>query len=117
MTFSNTVRTLRHDAARRVRDLWTGTLTTLAPVAALNLADTSRVEYAGYFSNYYIHIGSDAAAEDHRIQTNEPQQLTLADDGGIVIEQPQGTVYELHRLWSVPEYNGFIADAVRSLTD
>lgn len=115
MVFSNTVQTLRHDASRRVRDLWTGSLTSTANAAATTLVDTKRVEVDGFFNNAYLHIGADAAAEDVRVSTNDQSSTNLTITPALAAQKTSGTAYEIHRLWSVPEYNGFIADAIRSI--
>lgn len=115
MAFSYTVLTLRQDAARRLRDLWTGKISATALVGALQLTSNSRVETIGYFSNAHIHIGADATSEDHRLVTNGPRSLTLPADGGIVTQREIGVDYEIHKLWSVPEYNGFVNDALKSI--
>ncbi|MGK2853869.1 MAG: hypothetical protein ACSLE3_07150 [Microbacteriaceae bacterium] len=113
MPFSNTVKVLRHQASRRVRDLWTGSLTAAEAAAQTELSDSKRVEISGYFTNGYLHLGVDAAAEDHRITTNSAGALTIASP--LAAAHASGTVYEIHKLWSTPDYNAFIADAIMSI--
>lgn len=111
---TRTVIQLRHGAARRVRDLWTGTLTQPATVGDLTLHDAKRIESRAYFGNGFLHVGADATAEDHRLIGNESGGITMANDGGISTARIAGTAYEIHKLMAVEDYNAHIADAVLS---
>lgn len=110
-----TQRQLRHSAALRMRDLWTGTLTNQIVAGGLQIDDSSRQETPGFFRNAYI-----------QIDILNPQHLRVVDNSGglISIGEPgsSGTVtattaYELHKIASASEYNQFIADAVLDATN
>lgn len=113
---SRTVAQLRHAAALRVRDLWTGTLTAQASVGNTQLQDSTRIEVPGFFANCFIYIGQDATSEAHRLVNSGAGAVILANDGGIRVVRAEGTVYEIHRLLSVADYNAFITDAILSIS-
>lgn len=115
MVFSNTVQTLRHDAARRVRDHWAGSLTAAVDANAASILDSSRVEVTDFFQNGYLHLDVDSDAEDLRVTGNDQDLNTVSIAPVTAAAHDQGTAYEIHKLWSVPEYNGFIADALKSV--
>lgn len=108
---SRTVRQLRHSASRRLDDLWVGTLTVSANQGTKQLADAKRVENVNFFSNGEFYIDQDALGEEHRIVSSGAGQFTIAGDG-LSAAKALATVYELHKRWSLSEYNEFLDDAI-----
>lgn len=116
---ARTVMQLRQAASRRLRDLWIGTLTSSASAAATTLIDTrERVETDHYFRNGYLRLLDHdlCEAEDHRISDSfQPStSLTLIGEG-LQADHIAGSPYEIHKLWSPSEYDGFLADALMSV--
>lgn len=110
--FAITRSALRHEIARRLDDLWTGTFT---GVAAGSGTDTSLAEVDDFYNGRRIFVYSGTGIGQERLITDYVQSTGVLTIRPNWTTNPTAALYEIHKLLRVTDYNAFIDSAIRWL--
>lgn len=110
---------LRHRIARAARDLWLGQAadnsTSVTP--GVELHDPDRIEPDNALRGYYAYCyAGTGMLQERRVRSNDEATGLLTLGKAWTVTPASDTLYELHRTWSVADYNDAINAAITRMS-